>query len=156
MIGRVYRRGPTPATTLPSVAPLGRHAIPQGDRELRFRPGAQRGLLSGRRQYRRVVRVCAEPGRGPAHRVGDEEIEALVRELRPPGGLDVVGLGGEADDHLTRPTPCADLPHDVRRWLEDELRYAVLLLQFVIGGGGWAGGGRPRRPHHPGGGRVGG
>src|SRR5690348_10357432 len=121
MIHGVYRRPRTPATTLRAVVPQGRNAVPERGRELGFRPRAYRGVVPGRGKDRRVVRVGPEPGRRTADRVRDEQVDALVGELGPPRGFDVVGLGREPDDDLSGPARGGDLAQDVGGRLEDEL-----------------------------------
>ena len=59
----------------------------------------------------------------------------LRRELRLPRSReDVVGLGGEADERLTRALARAEGGEDVGRRLEDDLGHAAVLLDLVVDG----------------------
>ena len=74
------------------------------------------------------------------------QIEALGDELRLGVGDEVVGLGGEADEHLTGALAGAEPGEDVGGRLEDDLGDAVALLQLAVGGGRSGGSRRRRRP----------
>ena len=80
------------------------------------------------------------------HVVGHHQVDPLGHQLgRGPLGH-LVGLGGEAHQHLTRAPAPAQLGEDVRRRLEDQLGDAVGLVELGRRRPAWDGSRPPPRP----------
>src|SRR5207237_1061593 len=75
----------------------------------------------------RPVRRHLEARVPDADEVADDEVEGLRRQLGPGAGLQVLGLRGEAHEHLTVAPPRGQGPQDVLGGLEDERGGAVAL-----------------------------
>src|SRR5918996_1905064 len=99
--------------------------------QLGLGPSPKRNVVAPRLEQHRLVRLRAEARSLPAHLIHHDEVEALRRQLLPAGRLQVVGLGGEADEHLFGGS-LAQLAEDVGRGFEDHLGHAGLLLQLGL------------------------
>ena len=69
---------------------------------------------------------CSKPTSGADDVVGHDEVGALALELAGGVGDDVVGLGGEADEHLARALAGAQRGQDVGGGLEHDVGDAVV------------------------------
>ena len=94
----------------------------------------------------RAVGVDLEAGIGFGDVVADDEVEALGCELL--GGVlhEVVGLGREPDEHLTRRLVATEVDEEVVGGLEHDLGDAVVLLELAVGRRLRVGSRRPRPP----------
>ena len=90
------------------------------------------GLRAGPQQRNRIG-VVFEANSGLRDIIGDDQIDALGDEFGGGVGDEIVGLRGEADEHLTVAFAGSETGQDVGRRFEHDLRCAVTLLQFAVG-----------------------
>src|SRR5687767_10956560 len=76
-----------------------RDPVEDGPGQLPLGPPAERHIPGGAQQHG-LVGVGTEAGALAAHEVDHHEVEAFRVELPAAGPLEILGLGGEPDEHL--------------------------------------------------------